>query len=370
MRVLLLTGKGGVGKTTTAAATAVLAAARGPEDARGEHRLRALPRRRARGGPRAGAGRGRHRPLRDAGRRPARRPSGPGARCRATCSTPSPGPAWTRSRPRSSPCCPARRRSWRCWRCASTSPPGCSTSSSWTAPPPRRRCGCSRCPQVLGWYMDRVFPRQRRIARALRPALGRTGAALPSRRRVRDRRAAARRPRRGARAAHRPGGRLGAPGAHPGAGRRRRGAPDADLASRSTATGWTRSWRTGCSRPPSGEDAVAGRLGRRPGRSSWRWCEEQFAPLPVHRRRLRRGRAGGPGGAAAPSPRTSTATPTPWPLPEPDELVRVERDGEGFVLSVALPLAERGQHRPRPQRRRARRSPSGGTAGCWACPRR
>ena len=55
MRILLYTGKGGVGKTTVAAATGLTLAARGPEDARHVGRRGPLPRRRLR--PRRSASR-------------------------------------------------------------------------------------------------------------------------------------------------------------------------------------------------------------------------------------------------------------------------------------------------------------------------
>ena len=118
MRVLLFTGKGGVGKTTTAAATAVLAASRGaktlvlstdPAHSLADALGVPLGRR---------ADRGRHRPVRACrSTRQARLRALAGARCRATCAPCSSGPASTRCRPRSSPCCPAPRR---CSRCSSS----------------------------------------------------------------------------------------------------------------------------------------------------------------------------------------------------------------------------------------------------------
>ena len=60
-------------------------------------------------------------------------------------------------------------------------------------------------PEALGWYMTRVFPVERRVVRALRPVLTRAAGVPDARgRRLRGGRAAARRARRGARAAHRP----------------------------------------------------------------------------------------------------------------------------------------------------------------------
>ena len=104
---LLFTGKGGVGKTTTAAATAVHAARAGIKtlvmstdaahslgDALGVD-LDAAARRRA-AGPR-----GRARPVRAAGQRLAPRPGSPGGRCRTTCSACSTPSASTRWWPRS-----------------------------------------------------------------------------------------------------------------------------------------------------------------------------------------------------------------------------------------------------------------------------
>ena len=59
-------------------------------------------------------------------------------------------------------------------------------------------------PEALGWYMQRVFPTQQRVMKALRPVLSRAaGVPMPGGTRLRRRRAAARRARRGARAARR-----------------------------------------------------------------------------------------------------------------------------------------------------------------------
>ena len=57
-------------------------------------------------------------------------------------------------------------------------------------------------PEALGWYMQRVFPVQQRVVKALRPVLTRAAGVPDARRqRVRRRRAAARRARRGPRPA-------------------------------------------------------------------------------------------------------------------------------------------------------------------------
>ena len=71
-------------------------------------------------------------------------------------------------------------------------------------------------PEALGWYMDRVFPSERRIVKALRPVLAQGGrGADAARHRLRRRRAAAPRPRGGAGDPHRRG-RERAAGADPG----------------------------------------------------------------------------------------------------------------------------------------------------------
>ncbi len=71
-RTILYTGKGGVGKTSVAAATARRMRRRRPAHARALDGPRALAGRRARDGRRARADRGRRAPARPAGRRPAR----------------------------------------------------------------------------------------------------------------------------------------------------------------------------------------------------------------------------------------------------------------------------------------------------------
>ena len=181
MRVLLFTGKGGVGKTTASAATAAAAAARGQQDPGPVDRPRALARRRARRAARP-ASRPRSTPGlyamqvdTQAALRAhlARRPGLPARAC-------SSGPASTRCRPRSSPCCPAPRRSSRCSRCAARS-----TSGPWDlvvvdCAPTGETLRLLALPEALRWYVERVFPAQRRALRAVRPLLSRvSGPAVP-----------------------------------------------------------------------------------------------------------------------------------------------------------------------------------------------
>ena len=186
MRVLLFTGKGGVGKTTAAAATAALAARRGLQDAGAVHRRRALAGRRA----------GRRR----AGRSRSRSPSGlyvqqvdtqrrferSWGEVRDYLLTVLDDRRRRRARrPRSSPCCRAPTRCWRCSRSATRCARGAGTSSSSTARRRPRRCGCSPCPRRWAGIVQPVFPTERRVARSLRPVLGRVAGvprAAPTRR--------------------------------------------------------------------------------------------------------------------------------------------------------------------------------------------
>ena len=189
MRVILFTGKGGVGKTTTAAATAVHAARAGVKtlvmstdaahslgdalgvDLDGSARRRAAGRRsspactRCRSAPPHrlgeswrvvqdylldGAGHARHRP---GGRR------GADLGCRAPT------------------------RSWPCSSCARRSSPGRGTSSSSTARRPPRRCGCWRCPRRSPGTSSGCCPPSAGCSRTLRPAAAAAAGAAAARRR-------------------------------------------------------------------------------------------------------------------------------------------------------------------------------------------
>ena len=178
MRVVLFTGKGGVGKTTSAAATAVRAARSGlktlvlstdPAHSLGD----ALGVPLGAGPTEVCAG------LYGMQINAQRRFEESWDQLRGYLMTLAHSRAGsTRSPPRNSWSCRAPRRSSRCWRCASRRCPGCTRQSWWTARPPRRRCGSLALPEALRWYFDRLYPTHRRLARTVRPLLG-SAAGLP-----------------------------------------------------------------------------------------------------------------------------------------------------------------------------------------------
>ena len=226
MRVLLVTGKGGVGKTSLAVATALGAAAHGHRvfvlstdpahslgDALGAARRR--PGRRDRAG-RGGAGGGRARRARPL---LVRDPALAARRCCATAPTSS----WPRS------CWSSRgsRSWWRCARCARSRRSASSTSAWSTARRPARRCACCASPTCCAssW---RTSSTSSGAARALlRPLLERTArrAPAPARGGLRGRRAPLRRGRGRAPDPARRDAHQRAPGREPGAGRGGRDAP-------------------------------------------------------------------------------------------------------------------------------------------------
>ena len=145
-RIILYTGKGGVGKTSVAAATARRCAASGlrtvvlstdPAHSLSDSLEAPLGGRAHRGGPRTCSARR---------CRPRRRWSATGTACRTGSATCWRSAAWTASRPRSSPCRPAWTSCSRCSGSSATTRRASSTASSWTARPPARRCGCCRFP--------------------------------------------------------------------------------------------------------------------------------------------------------------------------------------------------------------------------------
>ena len=134
-RNLFFTGKGGVGKTSLACATAVALADRGQEGAAGQHRPGSQPRR--------GAGHGAG-PAADAGPRRAEpvghehRPGGGGARLpRAD------------GRPRTGACCPTPR--WPAWRSSSPAP------APWRSPPSTSSPGCWATPAATADFDHVLF---------------------------------------------------------------------------------------------------------------------------------------------------------------------------------------------------------------------
>ena len=199
-RVLLFTGKGGVGKTTVAAATALRCADSGlrtlvlstdPAHSLADafdQPLDGQPRQVVEGllGPAA-----------------RRAPSGSrtrGATSRPTSSSCSAGPASTASRPRSCPSCPGLDELF-----ALSDIKDHADSGQWDVvvvdcAPTAETIRLLSLPEVLSWYMDRVFPVERSLVRAVRPLLSRiTTHAGGGRRRVRRHPAALRPARRRAR---------------------------------------------------------------------------------------------------------------------------------------------------------------------------
>ena len=197
-------------------------------------------------------------------------------------------------------------------------------------------------PEALGWYLQKVFPAHRRLARGMRPLaalLGR-GEAIPpdslfeALLRLNDELASVR-------------GLLGRPDGHlgaPGRSRRRRSSPPRPAApsprSRCTATRSTWSSPTGCSRPARTRGVRAGRRAQQPParpRSG-----ESFAGLPVREVPYRPGRAGRRRRRCA-RWRDALYGELPGDDPArlsgpPSELLSVDADGDGFVLRMSLPL--------------------------------
>ncbi len=121
-------------------------------------------------------------------------------------------------------------------------------------------------PEALGWYMQRVFPVQQRVVKALRPGADPRGRRTHARReRLRRGRAAARRARRGPAAAVRPG-RHRPDRAHPRGRRAGRGAPRVHDAVAVRLPRRRRGRQPGV--PGRGRRRLAGRLGAGPGRGA------------------------------------------------------------------------------------------------------
>ena len=175
MRILLFTGKGGVGKTTVAAATAPAAADAGirtlvlstdPAHSLADSfdvELAATPR-------------GRQRLWAEQiDARPAWRT--PGTRSRRTLLEVLQLGRGRRRRGRGAVGHPGPRRAVQPDRHQAATPTA-ATGTCWssTAPRPPRPSGCCRCPRSCGWYMDRVFPpRAAGSTEVVRPLLGRLG---------------------------------------------------------------------------------------------------------------------------------------------------------------------------------------------------
>ena len=136
-------------------------------------------------------------------------------------------------------------------------------------------------PEALGWYMQRVFPIERRVVKTLRPVLSRAaGVPMPEDTCLRRRRTAARRARRGARAAVRPGRERPA-----GADARERGARRGPPVLHDPVP--VRLPRRRGGREPGvpcrGRRRLARRLGDVAGRGARARSRESFAGLPVWR---------------------------------------------------------------------------------------
>jgi arsenite-transporting ATPase len=191
-------------------------------------------------------------------------------------------------------------------------------------------------PEALGWYMDRILPAERRLLRTLRPVLGRVAGVPMPRERVFD-------------AVER---------LHAELREVREVLTGADASVRIVLTPESmvvaEARRTLTSLSLYGyrvDGAVANRVFP-PGRDAWRagWVaaqrqqlldvESSFAPLPVHRAAYCPAEPVGPAALAELAERTYGDS-DPFAAPAGEEPVRVERSGDEFVLSLLLPLAER-----------------------------
>jgi arsenite/tail-anchored protein-transporting ATPase len=194
-------------------------------------------------------------------------------------------------------------------------------------------------PEALGWYMDRIFPAQRRVARALNPLLTRSGTAAVPSDTVFE-------------AVSRLHGELGAVRAlltdPTSASVRLVLTPEAVVVAEARRT------LTALALHGYRVDAVvANRVFPAEGADEWRagWVAAQsvqldevrasFAGLPLHLTPYRASEPVGLGELARVGEETYGDT-DPLALAEvTDELVRVDRTDEGFRLSLALPLADR-----------------------------
>ncbi len=191
-------------------------------------------------------------------------------------------------------------------------------------------------PDALGWYMDRVFPLERRLMRSLRPVLGRVAGVPMPRDRVFD-------------AVERLHGEL----------REVRDVltgPDASvrlvLTPESVVVAEARRTLTSLSLYGYRVDAVVANRVFPPGDDPWRagWVATQaeqladvassFAPLPVFRAAYGAGEPVGLRALVELAERTYGEA-DPFAAPTGEEAVAVERSGDEFVLSLALPLASR-----------------------------
>ena len=193
-------------------------------------------------------------------------------------------------------------------------------------------------PEALNWYMERVFPIERRVVRALRPVLNRvTGVPLPENK-VFD----------AVERLHRELGEVHAVLTDAG-----RTAVRLVLTPEAVVVAEARRTLTSLSLYGYRVDSViANRVFPAGGQDAWRagWVAAQtailedvdasFAPLPVFRSPYRAGEPVGLEELAA-FAAGAYGEVDPFDLPVGPEPVQVERSADGFVLAIALPLAER-----------------------------
>jgi arsenite-transporting ATPase len=190
-------------------------------------------------------------------------------------------------------------------------------------------------PEALRWYMDRIFPVERRVVRSLRPVLNRVAGVPMPHDRVFD-------------AVERLHGQLDEVRGvltSPAASVRLVLTPESVVVAEARRTLTTLSlygYRV--------DGVVANRVIPGDGADAWRtgWAaaqsaqlaevEESFAPLPVWRSAYRAGEPVGLPELAALGAAVYTDV-DPLVLPAGEDPVRVERSGSDFLLQVALPLA-------------------------------
>jgi arsenite-transporting ATPase len=192
-------------------------------------------------------------------------------------------------------------------------------------------------PEALRWYMDRIFPVERRVVRSLRPVLNRVAGVPMPHDRVFD-------------AVERLHGQLDEVRGvltSPAASVRLVLTPESVVVAEARRTLTTLSlygYRV--------DGVVANRVIPGDGADAWRtgWAaaqsaqlaevEESFAPLPVWRSAYR---AGEPVGLPELAALGAAVYPDvdPLVLPAGEDPVRVERSGSDFLLQVALPLASK-----------------------------
>jgi arsenite-transporting ATPase len=191
-------------------------------------------------------------------------------------------------------------------------------------------------PDALGWYMERVFPVERRVIRSLRPVLGKVAGVPMPRDRVFDAVERLHEELREVRAV------LTAPAA----------SVRLVLTPESVVVAEARRTLTSLSLFGYRVDAVVANRVFPPGEDAWRsgWVaaqsvqladvEASFAPLPVFRAGYRPGEPVGISALAELATETY-GTVDPFAEPTGADPIQVERSGDEFVLSLALPLAER-----------------------------